>query len=164
MPKRRTFGQTGERRDRPDSRESFVLPRAALGATFGVAEVNTPFRYYLRYLVLGTVRLETRWPRCVSVACLRIHSPPSGRRPAPIRGPARRPSGVPGEASATGQESVARTASLRPATASLAGPRSTGYAPVSFSLQLGLKLSFERRDLAGRNTVVLFEPFESLSD
>ena len=50
-----------------------------VGAAFGVAEVNTPFRYYFRYPVLGTVRLETRWPRRVSVACLRIHSPHFGR-------------------------------------------------------------------------------------
>ena len=49
----------------------FALPGVTLGAGFGVAEVNTPFRYP----VLATVRVETRWPRCVSLACWRIHSP-----------------------------------------------------------------------------------------
>ena len=68
----------------------FALP----GVGFGVAEVNTPFRYP----VLATVHVETRWPRCVSLACWRIHSPILGEewgwgRPAsdlPIYGPENR--------------------------------------------------------------------------
>ena len=53
---------------------------------------------------------------------------------------------------------------LSRATKSPKSPLSPGSAPVSFSLQLEFKLSFELRDLACPDTVVLSEPFESLSD
>ena len=53
---------------------------------------------------------------------------------------------------------------IRGSNGLVTGRLSTGYAPVSFSLQLKFKLSFERWDVAGRDTVGLPEPFESLSD
>jgi len=64
----------------PDSCELFALAGVTLGATFVRNKDRPPFVSYLVAYPSRATVLETRWPRCVSVACWRIHPPPLGRR------------------------------------------------------------------------------------
>ena len=66
---------------------NFALAGVMVGAAFGVAEVNTPFRYTFRYPVLATVRLETRWHQALVDMLPEIRPTPKRRHVGVLRWP-----------------------------------------------------------------------------